>query len=390
MRQALVFEVSLFQGLSEPEQEAVARTVTIEEHPAGARLFSCGDAPTCFYVIESGRVEIRIPQSAVQPERHVVLGPGEFFGEMGALRGRPRMADAAVLEDAALLRVDQNHLDLLLEASPSIAAKLTRALRQRVDEFRSSEEATARSIRDPHTLLFVSPGGHGGASTVVAGLAPRIRSLAAGKVLVLDACLEAPRQSMLLGQPAGSPGLTPALAEGGTLEEAVVRLSERLELMAPANEDETALAPEALAGLLPRAADRYEYVLADVGPAPAERLLALAREADATQLVFQATAPEVAGAKALLAQLRGEGLDGRVRLVVHQLAADAEMDLEAVEFELGQEVVGRVAPDAPGGGGLAHLARSLLCLPTGETEALRSFSLWGWLTSRAGASGPAV
>ncbi|MEO8706862.1 MAG: cyclic nucleotide-binding domain-containing protein, partial [Kofleriaceae bacterium] len=58
---------------------------------AGTVLFEEGQPGDYMYVVQSGEIEIR--RQVGETERVVaVLPPGEFFGEMAILNGRPRSA----------------------------------------------------------------------------------------------------------------------------------------------------------------------------------------------------------------------------------------------------------------------------------------------------------
>jgi MFS family permease len=74
-----------------PLPPAVTEALAAAAHPlrlaAGDVVFSRGDAGDRFYVIEHGEVEVDIDRRAP-----VVLGPGEFFGEIALLADVPRTA----------------------------------------------------------------------------------------------------------------------------------------------------------------------------------------------------------------------------------------------------------------------------------------------------------
>lgn len=62
-------------------------------YAAGEFIFRQGDPGTNFYIIEKGDVEvIRSPDGMKPPEVVVVLGPGNFFGEMTLIQDVPRNA----------------------------------------------------------------------------------------------------------------------------------------------------------------------------------------------------------------------------------------------------------------------------------------------------------
>jgi putative ABC transport system ATP-binding protein len=81
------------------EDEAPPRTVEVD---AGEVIFQQGDRGELVYVIESGQVEIVRDRVDGTTEHLGVLGPGEYFGELGPLMGFPRSATAIASTPARL------------------------------------------------------------------------------------------------------------------------------------------------------------------------------------------------------------------------------------------------------------------------------------------------
>ena len=64
-------------------------------YDAGDFIFRKGEAPTNFYVLEQGEVEVLRSGNGAPPEIVAVLGPGSFFGEYSTARD-PRIIQVAV------------------------------------------------------------------------------------------------------------------------------------------------------------------------------------------------------------------------------------------------------------------------------------------------------
>ena len=98
---------------------------------AGQTVFDEGDQGSVLYVIQSGMIELM--RSGPDGPRLVArLAPGEFFGEMGVLLGRPRAVRAVAISDSRLLELDAATFEEMCVAQPEIAIRVIQRLAARV------------------------------------------------------------------------------------------------------------------------------------------------------------------------------------------------------------------------------------------------------------------
>lgn len=101
--------------------------------PGGTTVFRQGDPGGSVYVIRSGKV--RVLKESVGRQRMVTtLGPGDFFGEMAVVTGRPRSATVEVVEDAELLKVPAGKLQEMVAGTGEVAIRLIRHLAERLEQ----------------------------------------------------------------------------------------------------------------------------------------------------------------------------------------------------------------------------------------------------------------
>jgi CRP/FNR family transcriptional regulator, cyclic AMP receptor protein len=99
---------------------------------AGTVLFEEGQPGDYMYVVQHGEVEIR--RQVGETERVLaVLPPGEFFGEMAILNGRPRSATAVVRVPSRLLVIEGKTFEAMLRARPEIALRIIKSLATRLE-----------------------------------------------------------------------------------------------------------------------------------------------------------------------------------------------------------------------------------------------------------------
>lgn len=87
---------------------------------AGERALTRGGRPDALYLIDRGQADVC---GAGRASR---LGPGELFGEIGLLTGRPRSADVVARSTLRLLRLGRDTFERYLASLPDVAAELHR------------------------------------------------------------------------------------------------------------------------------------------------------------------------------------------------------------------------------------------------------------------------
>lgn len=116
-------------------------------------LFREDDPGEVMYVIQIGSV--RISKRVHGEERLLaVLGPGEFFGEMALLNGKPRTATATVMETARCLVIDSRTLEEMVSRNAEIALRLIKKLAMRLDSADSLIEILMH--RDPKARVLLA------------------------------------------------------------------------------------------------------------------------------------------------------------------------------------------------------------------------------------------
>jgi CRP/FNR family transcriptional regulator, cyclic AMP receptor protein len=88
-------------------------------------VFSQGDAADSIFYVLTGKIKIVVTSKQGREAVVAVLGEGDFFGE-GCLVGQPlRLATAASMTDAAVMRVEKAEMLRLLHAEPDFAEVFT-------------------------------------------------------------------------------------------------------------------------------------------------------------------------------------------------------------------------------------------------------------------------
>lgn len=118
----------------------------------GDVVFREGEAGHTMFVVRAGQV--RISKQVRGGERTLaLLGPGEFFGEMAVLSGRPRTATATATAELTLLELDEKRFDAMIHSQAEIAARILKKLARRLDDADALIAILAR--RDPKTRVIL-------------------------------------------------------------------------------------------------------------------------------------------------------------------------------------------------------------------------------------------
>ncbi len=97
------------------------------EFKAGDVIFKEGDAAAEFFVIQSGRVEIRHGDRVLD-----TLSDHAIFGEMALIDPAPRSATAVAATDARLVPVGEKQFLFLVSRTPYFALNVMRVLARRL------------------------------------------------------------------------------------------------------------------------------------------------------------------------------------------------------------------------------------------------------------------
>ncbi len=90
-------------------------------YAAGELLFSEGDSADGMFIVDSGRVEIFVPNHGEERRVLAELGPNDTVGEMAVLDDLPRSASARAAVDTQVRLLSRTALLELLERRPAIA-----------------------------------------------------------------------------------------------------------------------------------------------------------------------------------------------------------------------------------------------------------------------------
>lgn len=113
-------EVTPFMHMSLEQLYRTSLYIREVGYAAGAVIFNQGDIGDNCYLINSGKVEIKIKSPNGEVKQLAILEPPAIFGEAALILQEPRNASAIAFENCELFAIDRDHLMELFAADQSL------------------------------------------------------------------------------------------------------------------------------------------------------------------------------------------------------------------------------------------------------------------------------
>lgn len=97
----------------------------------GSVIISEYEPGDCFYLIQSGRVQLVKCVKGAKKNLDILM-PGEFFGEMAILENSPRSATCTAIEEVEVLEFSKENFEILITGNPQIALMLLKLFCKRI------------------------------------------------------------------------------------------------------------------------------------------------------------------------------------------------------------------------------------------------------------------
>lgn len=126
-RTELLSQAALLDGVDPEGIASIARLAVEIDFPKDHVIARQGEVGTGFFLVASGRVRV-----VRDGETIATLGPGDFFGELSVLDGRPRVAQVITDEPTVCLALASWDLEAVLMEQPAVAVAILRGLAGRL------------------------------------------------------------------------------------------------------------------------------------------------------------------------------------------------------------------------------------------------------------------
>jgi len=160
----LLENCALFNSLSEQARREISATAHLRSFAAGESICRLDDHGDSMMAVVVGTVRITLPTVKGKEIILADLRPGEMFGEIALLDGKPRSANATALTKCELMVLERRDVLPFLERNPAACMKLMEILCARIrrsDERMSDIAFYNLPVRLAKTLLSYPSQGRG-------------------------------------------------------------------------------------------------------------------------------------------------------------------------------------------------------------------------------------
>ncbi len=131
---AVLKSVPLFAGFPDEQLRALATLVTRRSAPRSSLIMAAGDATESLYVVISGRLKVMMGDAEGKEVILSLIGPGEFFGEMGLIDDSPRSASVIAIEPCELLSLSRRDFKKCMAENFDMTMAVMKGLVRRLRE----------------------------------------------------------------------------------------------------------------------------------------------------------------------------------------------------------------------------------------------------------------
>jgi CRP/FNR family transcriptional regulator, cyclic AMP receptor protein len=128
-RTELLARAPLLAGVDAEGVAMIAQRVIEVDFPKDAVITRQGEVGTGFFLVASGSVRV-----VRNGETIARIGPGDFFGELSVLDGRPRVAQVIADEPTVCLALASWDFEAVVKEEPAVALGILRGLAGRLRE----------------------------------------------------------------------------------------------------------------------------------------------------------------------------------------------------------------------------------------------------------------
>jgi len=120
----------ILEELTADEMTAVEKIGLVRQFKAGSKIIEQGKAGASFFLILSGKADVRMQTSKGEERKLVRLDPCAVFGEVCFLGVQSRSASVVAVTDCTMLEFERDDFVRLMNLRPAIGMKVYKGMAQ--------------------------------------------------------------------------------------------------------------------------------------------------------------------------------------------------------------------------------------------------------------------
>lgn len=125
----IIAGVDLFAGLSRGQLKHLAGAAHEVTHQAGRVVAAEGQGALAFHLLLEGSASVSKDGRELRK-----LGPGDYFGEISMIDGKPRSATVTAIDPIKVVAIPHQDFEAVIDKDPDFARRLLRTLCARLRE----------------------------------------------------------------------------------------------------------------------------------------------------------------------------------------------------------------------------------------------------------------
>lgn len=140
--------VDFLAALEEKVLHKLAEQATDRLYGPGEHVIRQGEEGDELFIVRRGQVKVLVKGRRGRDRELAILGPGDFFGEMGLMTGEMRRATVVATTEAELLVLNKAALGPILAERPELAETISEVLAERANGLEPDEITKVEELPD--------------------------------------------------------------------------------------------------------------------------------------------------------------------------------------------------------------------------------------------------
>jgi NTE family protein len=304
-KEFIIKELAFFGGLNKKELAIINAKSQIIEYRKGQIIYEEGSGPSAFYCILSGRVQIYTKDKLGNRLILEYLHRGKYFGIISLLTNETHSVTSEVINDCAILVIQKEDFDFILQQIPHLAIDLSRTLSRRLKR----KDIHQKKIFESTVISVFSSYAQAGKTVYALNLALSLNRETHKSVIILDILPKDKThtlpQKLEIAQPPIFDLSGPADAQV-LPEEFILKNEFGIELFCFYYEEDNDACLKRLVEILSTLVNDYHYIILDLPAAMDRSIISMLNQSDLIHILSSPDPCDLKRTNNLISRLKTE------------------------------------------------------------------------------------